>query len=89
MKEQISACFDWMKLTGFSCDVESYDVEKARANYKMDLEKNRVITGRNALSVWVDEAYVKKIEETAAEFVNVDIKDYEKYPCGHGILPEG
>ena len=77
--EQIDACFKWLDLIGYGKDLDEQSIENKKKSYQNTLDKNGIVFGREALPVWVNEDRVKKQAEIAADYVNIDPKDFDSY----------
>lgn len=83
--EQIDAGIKWLGVCGMGAEFDEASVESRVASYKTQAEQGYIITGKTAMPVWVSEERIKRGEEIAAPFVNVDMKNYESYFGFEGV----
>lgn len=77
--EKIDAALKWYEFIGYGAEFTDEMIENSRKSLALDVENNSIVMGSNPFPLWVDEERLAKEKEIAAEYINVDLNDYNSY----------
>ncbi len=78
--EQIDAGLKWLMFaTGRSPEITEEIEANMRANNQAAIDNGGIVFPKTFFDVWTDKARLEKCEEIAADYANVDMKNYEQY----------
>ena len=75
-EEQLDAGFKWIEFTGYGPVLNE---DTYRDKCELYANEGNFVFPKELFSIWKDEERSAKIEEIAASYANVDMKDYENY----------
>lgn len=73
---QIKTAFDWIKHIGYGPVLNE---ETYRENCELSASEGKFVFPKVLVSPWTDEERIAKMEEIAAPYANVDMKDFKEY----------